>query len=381
MREVTDDPTARIWERENAGGNGKHRPAPALNDDDGDSNAERGGPVLTQCSEIKRLPIRWLWPNRIALGKLALIYGDPEKGKSTLLVHLAAMVSTGGAWPDGSGAAPQGSVIYLSYEDDAADTTAPRMDAAGADSPRIYMLTGIRTLGEHGRMLERGVTLADVHHFRDMLTQLGDVKLIIIDPVSAGMPDKADGNSNTDIRGILGELSKLAAEFSVAIVMLTHKPKHGSGKAIYAAMGSLAFLAASRSAWLIAPDPANPERRLLLCAKNNLAPHGENLAFRIEGPVPHVVWDGVVTTTADEAIRADEAHDKPGPEPKALTAAVEWLQAELADFQEHPVAELKKAAKDAEISWRSVQRASKEIGVKFHKGTFKGGYVWRLPKP
>jgi putative DNA primase/helicase len=339
-----------------------------------------GGPIVTPYSDIKRQPIRWLWPGKIALGKLCLVYGDPEKGKSTFLVYLAATISRGGEWPDGSGAAPRGTVIYLSYEDDAADTTGPRMDAANADSTRVLSLSGIRYPAENGKMIERGVTLGDTSHFRDILRRYPDMRAIFIDPVSAAMPDKKDGNSNTDIRGMLSELSKIAAEFGVAIIMLTHKPKHGTGKAIYAAMGSLAFLAAARSAWLIAVDPANPDGRLMLCAKNNLAPHGDNLAFHIEGPVPHVVWDGAVSTTADEALHAEDNKEQPGPEPKAMKAAKEWLEAELADMQEHPVEALKNAAKAAAISWRTVQRASREIDVKYHRAAFGSGYVWRLPK-
>src|SRR5262249_28306062 len=51
-----------------------------------------------------------------------------------------------------------------------------------------------------------------------------------------------------------------------------------------------------------------------------------------------------------------------------------------ADLKEHLVSELKKSAKDTGLTWRNIQRASKRIGVKYHRASFGGGYVWRLPK-
>jgi putative DNA primase/helicase len=70
---------------------------------------------------------------RVGIGKLTLIAGEPGLGKSQLSLAIAVAVTTGGAWPDGSGRAPLGSVIILSAEDGVADTIRPRFDAAGGD--------------------------------------------------------------------------------------------------------------------------------------------------------------------------------------------------------------------------------------------------------
>src|SRR5262249_39274892 len=82
--------------------------------------------------DVQAEPITWLWPGRIARGKLSLIAGDPGLGKSVLTTALASVVSRGSKWPDGTACEP-GSVIFLSAEDDLADTIRPRLDAAGAD--------------------------------------------------------------------------------------------------------------------------------------------------------------------------------------------------------------------------------------------------------
>ncbi len=47
-----------------------------------------------QCAgDVQPQPINWLWPDRIALGKLTMIAGDPGLGKSLLSIELAKHVT------------------------------------------------------------------------------------------------------------------------------------------------------------------------------------------------------------------------------------------------------------------------------------------------
>ena len=48
--------------------------------------------MIRLASDIKALPVTWLWPSRIAIGKQTLIAGDPGLGKSQLTAYLAATV-------------------------------------------------------------------------------------------------------------------------------------------------------------------------------------------------------------------------------------------------------------------------------------------------
>jgi hypothetical protein len=84
-----------------------------------------GSLVIQRASEIEPVPISWLWPDRIAIGKQTLIAGDPGLGKSQLTAYLAAVVTRGNRWPCGEGQAAPGSVVIFSAEDDAADTIVP----------------------------------------------------------------------------------------------------------------------------------------------------------------------------------------------------------------------------------------------------------------
>src|SRR6266699_522383 len=87
--------------------------------------------IVTDGKDVTRRPVSWLWPGRIALGKLTLIIGDPGTGKSYLTHDLVAKVTTGNAWPDSSGKAPLTHVIIVNAEDDPEDTLCPRLDILG----------------------------------------------------------------------------------------------------------------------------------------------------------------------------------------------------------------------------------------------------------
>jgi hypothetical protein len=41
-------------------------------------------------SQLTSRPVSWLWPGRLALGKLAMLDGDPGLGKSLLALDLCA---------------------------------------------------------------------------------------------------------------------------------------------------------------------------------------------------------------------------------------------------------------------------------------------------
>jgi hypothetical protein len=90
-----------------------------------------------QLADLRAGPVQWLWPGRIPMGKLSLLFGGPGRGKSFIAAYLAAAVSTGAAWPDDQGAAPHGSVLLLCGQDALADTVRPRLELAGADLVRV----------------------------------------------------------------------------------------------------------------------------------------------------------------------------------------------------------------------------------------------------
>ncbi|MGH8487605.1 MAG: ATP-binding protein [Gammaproteobacteria bacterium] len=151
-------------------------------------------------SDIEAKPIRWLWPGRIARGKVTMLAGHPGLGKSQVTVSMAAVVSTGGLWPVDRSQCEQGSVIILSAEDDAADTIRPRLEAAGADLDRCYVVTAVRERKKDDALVTRSFNLAaDIELLRRMAGMLGDVALIDIDPITAYLGG-IDSHKNADVR-------------------------------------------------------------------------------------------------------------------------------------------------------------------------------------
>lgn len=88
-------------------------------------------------SDVKPEKVRWLWPNRIPLGKVTIFDGDPDEGKSTVSLDLAARLTRGWPMPDESEAEyPASGAVVVSLEDGVADTIRPRLEAAGTRSIR-----------------------------------------------------------------------------------------------------------------------------------------------------------------------------------------------------------------------------------------------------
>ena len=70
------------------------------------------GVVLVNGADLKPEPIRWLWPQWLALGKLHITAGAAGQGKTTIILAFGAIVSSGGRWPDGSRCEPGNVLIW-----------------------------------------------------------------------------------------------------------------------------------------------------------------------------------------------------------------------------------------------------------------------------
>jgi putative DNA primase/helicase len=332
------------------------------------------GVVLRCFTDIAPKPLCWLWAGRIPLGKLTLLIGDPGLGKSLLTADVASRVSRGTSFPDGA-ACEVGSVIFLSAEDDAADTIRPRLDAAVADVSRVHILEAVRVQLTDGSLTEKPFNLeTDSAVLEGALREHPDVRLIVIDPISAYLGG-VDSHSNAEVRGILAPLVALAARFGVAVLCVTHLRK-SAGAAIYRAISSIAFAAAARAVWAVASDPEDGDRRLLLTVKQNLSASAAGLAFRIEtqNNVPRLAWEpGAVALAANEVLgNVDMQQDQ-----SERREAKEWLKDFLADG---PVAvkKIQAEAKAAGHSWITVRRAKQGLSVVVSKNGYQGRSEWRL---
>jgi putative DNA primase/helicase len=337
----------------------------------------RSGAVVVRLSEVTEAPLEWLWPGRIPLGKLTLLAGDPGLGKSFVTVDMAARVSTGSPWPDLPGIRqPVGSVVMFNSEDDTADTVLPRLKRAGGDPSRVLALEGVATTSDGGETHTRGFSLdLDLSKLSEVIEANPDTRLVVIDPISAYC-GSTDSHNNAEVRAMLAPLAQLASRFRVAIVMVTHHSKGSGGKAVYRAMGSLAFAAAARAVWNVVKDHDDESRRLILLAKMNVSEETKGLAYRLADGC--VGWEeSPVTMTADEHLELeDHPKSRANGAGAELERAVAWLTETLADGP-RLASIVEQLADDEDISKATLRRAKRAAKVKSdRKGFGRGSEVW-----
>ena len=335
------------------------------------------GLVVTCLEDVAPVAVAWLWASRVARGKLTVLAGDPGLGKSFVTLDMAARISTGQPWPDGAPSV-QGAVILLSAEDGPADTIRPRVDALGGDPARIHLVQAIRDAdGERAVSLDR-----DLPVLERLIATLRPV-LVVIDPLTAYL-GTTDSYKDADVRRLLAPLARLADQYHVAALSVMHLTKNSQTRAIYRTGGSIGFVGAARGLLLVAPDPEDEARRILVAKKNNLTAPPPALAYRITEDPPgtpaRVVWD---PEPVAEGLDADALLAGSGEDPAERQDADALLRDLLADG-ERPSTELSQAARANGISERTLERARRRLRVRTrHVGRPGQRGVWycSLPDP
>lgn len=339
-----------------------------------------GEVVLVQCAaDVTPQPVLWLWPDWLPVGKLTVLAGAAGTGKTTLALNLAATVSRGGAWPDGSACAHPGQVLVWSSEDDAADTLVPRLMAGGADLGRVHFVCSVaRTDGE----------LAPFDPARDMpllserMGQMRDVRLLVVDPILSSVG--GDAHRANDVRRDLQPLVDLAARHGCAVIGISHFAKGSAGKApVERVIGSQAFGALARMV-LVTVKEEGAERRILARAKSNIAPDDGGFTYALERVEVQagirtntVIWGERIEGSAREILGEVEQDDDDRTTLRG--EAREFLAGLLADGPME-AGRVRKDADGAGYSWSTMHRAARDLGVEKEKAGMKGGWRWALPK-
>src|SRR4051794_9137327 len=205
-------------------------------------------------SQVAPRPLEWLWPGRLALGKLAILDGDPGLGKSLLALDLCARLSTGRPWPDGSPSPGPAACLVLNGEDGDDDTVLPRLQALGAELDRVFVWR---------RQLAAPLSLPSQANLLDEALDFTHARLLVIDPIMAFLDSSVLSASDQSIRRALFPLHCLAEKHRCVALMIRHLNKTTLRRALYRGGGSIGLTGACRSAWLVGPDPHEPDRRVL----------------------------------------------------------------------------------------------------------------------
>jgi putative DNA primase/helicase len=340
-------------------------------DNDRATNSSRfeSGAVLVTLANVEPEDVRWLWPRRLAMGKLTLLVGDAGQGKSYATMDIVARVSRGSAWPDG-GMAPLATSIILTAEDGIRDTVRPRIERQGGDPERVAVLTAVRMRdgAEVLFNLDRDIPVLDEAIHR---TQ---AELVVIDPLVAYIG--RDSFKDAEVRTVLAPLAALADRRNVAILAVMHLRK-AAAKLIHRAGGSVGFVAAARIVLAIGSDVELPARRFLVPVKTNLGVAPLSLAFRIDDKGLH--WESQPLTGSAEGLLGDGNELTTGSERREREEAKAFL---LYVLREGPVssAVLMKDATANGIAQRTLWRAKRDLGIEAYREPADGGrWRWRLP--
>jgi hypothetical protein len=336
--------------------------APPREDNDIEEEEERPSPRIQCLADVKRQPVRWLWPGRLARGKIGLLSGDPGVCKSYLTISVASAVSRGAPLPGSNDASgPPGRVLIVSYEDDSGDTISPRAEAAGANMRNIDVLH----LGTQGFSIP-----ADLPELKRHIRE-HEYTLVIIDPLGAALSGAINSYVDAEIRRALAPVHQLAAETGAAILVIRHLVKKAGGRAINLGGGSIGITGAARVELLMAKDEHDPAIRVLAVVKCNMAAEAPSLSFRLApstvpdlGDYAVLQYLGTVSTTADDIAAARAAADgEGGQEQRAkLDEAAESLR-DLCASAPIDRREVERWGKANGYPMRTLDRARQRAGV------------------
>jgi phage N-6-adenine-methyltransferase len=318
-------------------------------------------PKLITLSDLTPVATDWLWSARIPKGELTILDGDPSVNKSSLLMDLAARVSTGREMPDGT-AGMFGGVLMLLAEDSLQKTVLQRLKAAGADLGRIAVPPGSVVIPKDLARVEEWVYVIKA-------------ALVIVDPLMAFLG--ADSNSDQEVRRALTPLKSIAERTDCSVVLVRHLTKRGGRHALYRGGGSIGIVAATRSALMVGRAPDDPDMRVLCQTKSNLGPLAPSLLFEpVATPegVVRVEWRGECDYTPDDLLAPSK------PNENRLAEAMGFLK-ELISGGPVEQKAVKEKAIQAGFAYRTVERAKELLGVQSEREGWGPGSTchWRMP--
>jgi hypothetical protein len=332
---------------------------------------------LRPASGVTPQAVRWLWEGWLAQGKLHLLAGHAGTGKTTLALSLAATLSRGALFPDGS-RAPVGATILWSGEDDLADSLLPRYLASGGD-PKLLLDC---SLSDNSGGVRHGFDPAtDFPGLVDVAAKLGNVKLVIVDPIVSAA---GAGINNWQTRKALRPLVDFAEATGAAILGITHFAKATARRDLSErVIGSGAFHAMARAVWTTAmPARADAPFRLVR-AKSNIGPARDGFEYRIARTdlkngtetfaAQTIAWGEPVfgdPRTLLREIERPETEREPAP-----ARAKAWLVERLKEGAV-PARVIAQEAREQGYGMRTLNKAKAELNITSTKDGTNGGWTW-----
>jgi len=277
-----------------------------------DLSRETGTLKLRQLSEVQMQPIRFVDKPLLQADAFHLVVGKKNAGKGTFLSSVAARVTRGEL-------GEKRNVIWIAAgEDSLALDVRPRIEAAGGDAKRIYYPSFIPKLPHEVGLVQK------------CAEELGEVGLIVGDPLSGMMPGKANSHLDSDVRPVISPLNDLADNLKCLVIGVRHLKKNASGGALESVLGSIDWINVPRAVLAIVWDQEEDIRYVQVVGGNRVPGGSESRAFRIVGadvveggePVAKAEFLDVPGKDVDELLSDDAQKDNPS---KTRQAAIRML--------------------------------------------------------
>lgn len=320
---------------------------------------------------VKAEPVRWLWKNRVAVGRLNALAGDGGDGKTFASLALAVAACGGPKPPGFADDIEPGTVIYLSAEDSAA-VLVERAVRMGLPDPDDLIVLNPE---------EGAITLRDIEELDQAVRTLGNVRLIVLDPLLSFLGGNADIYRDNEVRAVMDPLRLLAEQHEVPVLYLIHLTKSDRGAADRV-MGSVAFKNLPRSVLMTGGLPTGGQA--IVRAKGNLGAEPPAVEYRIEdrdGPgtdTGMLVWgrERPEIRAANLAVGGQSSRSEPKDDSE-LGRAMAFLRRHMALGEWYPQKELQDLAGREDISARTLKTAKQRLGIESaRRGGNPGPWSW-----
>ena len=319
---------------------------------------------VVRASEIEPKKVEWLWYPYIPFSKVTLLQGDPGDGKSKLMLSISALLSKGELLPftDESERLEPMTIIYQTTEDDADDTVVPRYIASDGDRYNLIFI----------KEDKKNLTFGD-DRILEAISKFG-ARLLILDPMSSYIGDGCSLNAANETRAEFNHLISVAKETGCAIVIIAHMNKMADATPLYRTSGSIDIAGAVRSILAVTrtKNEDNPNERVMVQVKSNLAPLGSAILFEVAEKGVNFIDE--VELTAEDAFKV--LRPKIGRPSEKVDAAEAFIRNMLRDGK-LLATDCEAKLEAAGFKKSTIKKAKRNAGVSSEKGGFI--WYWTLP--
>jgi len=216
-------------------------------------------------SDVKIEPVLFIDKPLFQKNAFHLVSGRKNTGKGTFLIGVAARVTRGEL-------GPKTNVFWVSYEDNREMDIAPRLLAAKGDPAKMaYPRETIKLPTDYAPL-------------KAAIESVGNVGMVVIDPLQGAMQEGKNSNADTDVRNAISPLNDLAGDLECLVVGVRHLSKGESNGPLDRVLGSTDWTNVPRVVLQLAVDDEERDIRHVQVIAGNRIPSGTaSRSFRIVG--------------------------------------------------------------------------------------------------